>query len=111
MQLSVSTQDASAVGHQDQKRQPIGVPDVLGAGSAAVAAWNVSGGRPAGAPQPAPGHELPPVWVERLADGPADAADQQRLRLRNPGGWQPNHPVGVEPCWVEQSTKPGRFAG
>lgn len=111
MQFSVSAQDATTVGHQDQERQHIGMPNVLGAGSAAVATWNVPGGRSAGAAQSTPRHKLHSVWVERTANRSADATDQQRVRLRDAGGWQPNHSMGVEPSWIEQSTKPVRIAG
>jgi hypothetical protein len=48
MRISVSTKRIEKVGHQDQKHQFAGLPDLLGTGSTTVAVRDVPGLRSAG---------------------------------------------------------------
>ena len=102
MWVPLSAKAIENIGCQNQERQPAGVPNVLGTRSAAAPTWDVSGGRPAGATQPEAGHKLPSVGTEWSANAAADAPHGGSVCVRPAGGWQPNHPVGVESGWAEQ---------
>ena len=105
MWVSLPAEATKTTGHQDQERQHTGMPNMLGTRSAAAPTWDVPGGRPAGAQEPKTGHQLPTVWSEWPANGSADAADHGSLRIRPTGGWESNHPVGMESSWTEQPPK------
>jgi len=67
MRVPVQTKAVEGIGHQDQERQPFGLSNMLGTGSAAVAVGNVPGRRPAGGKEPKAGLELLPSRIDRSA--------------------------------------------